>query len=278
MLAIGSAPASHAGECSTQDAVEKWIRAGGRHMDTASDYLGAQGAVGAAIKASGVPRKELFVTTKIPGPIGKQQAIDTIKNSALRQLGVDYIDLVLIHYPCPELWLFPNLCGSLHKSERLSTWEGLMELKKEGIIRAAGVSNWNLVQFAEFQGAELPAINQVQFHLGYHDEKLLQTMQASNVTLMAWGSLDGKTPAEHHTPGVPLSDPRLQKVASKYNISTAQLALRWEVQKGVAPVTFTCNDAHAAQDLNAFGASLQKEDVAFLDSLTPAPEETMVLL
>lgn len=257
-----------------QQAVEQWIRNGGRHLDTAQDatYFGGQAAVGAAIKASGVSRKELFLTTKLPGPVGKQQAINTIKNTALKQLGVDYIDLVLIHYPCKEVWLFPNLCGASEKAARLDTWQGLLELKKQGIVRAIGISNYNLVQFAEFHdaGVELPSVNQVQFHLGYHDEKLLQTMEASKVSLMAWGSLDGKTPAEHHTPGVPLSDPRLKAVAAKYNISTAQTVLRWDQAKGVTPVTFTCNEAHAQQDLGAFGGSLEAADVAHLDSLKPA--------
>merc|ERR1712187_1069046 len=110
-----------------------------------------------------------------------------------------------------------------------------------------------LVQLAQLHdaGVELPAVNQVQWHLGYHDEKLLQAMQASNISLMAWGSLDGKTPTEHHTAGVPLSDPRLKNVAAKYNISTAQAVLRWDQAKGVTPVTYTCNEAHAIQDLGA---------------------------
>lgn len=278
---MGSAPASQAGECTAQTAVEQWLRLGGRHIDTAEDatYFGAQAAVGKAIKASGIPRKEIFITTKIQGPIGKQQAIDAIKGKALQELGVDYIDLVLIHMPCKEIWLFPNNCGSLEAAARADTFQGLLELKKEGIIRAAGVSNWNLVQLAEFQGkSDLPAVNQVQWHLGYHDDKLLQTMKASNVTMMAWGSLDGKTPSEHHSPGVPLSDPRLKTLAGKYKISTAQLALRWEVQKGIVPVTFTCNSDHAAQDLSAFGSKLEDADMSYLDSLKPAAGDKFTLV
>lgn len=274
MLAIGTAPASKKGECSAQEAVELWLRQGGRHIDTAHDYH-TQKDVGAAIKASGVPRKELFITTKIPGPVGKKRAIDLVNKTALKELGVAYIDLVLIHFPCVGGTSFPSGCDSKYKQQRKDTWDGLVELQKEGISRAIGVSNWNLIQFAEFQDYDqLPAVNQVQWHLGYHDDELLRTMQASNVTMMAWGSLDGKTPTEHHTPGVPLSDPRLKNISAMYNITTAQLALRWEVQKGVAPVTFTCNDAHAAGDLSSFGNSLTEDDMAFLDSLTPSKSES----
>jgi diketogulonate reductase-like aldo/keto reductase len=216
-----------------------------------------------------VDRGDLFITTKVE-PKGKQAAKDLILKTSLPSLGVDYIDLVLIHFPCVEFWI-TGVCGGLNRAQRVATWEGLIELQQMGKVRAIGVSNYNTGEISELQGTSIPvpAVNQVQWHLGYHDEALLTAMKASNIALGAWGSLDGKTPAEHHTPGVPLSDPRLKPMAQRLGISTAQLALRWSVHKGVTPVTFTCNKDHAQQDLTAFVGDLTEDDVSYLDSLKP---------
>merc|ERR1719401_3381903 len=145
-----------------------------------------------------------------------------------------------------------------------------MQLKREGVIRAAGVGNYDSAQLAEFVGKapeEIPAVNQVQWHLGYHDEHLFQTMQSMNITMMAWGALGTFTPNMWGTGGVQMDDPRLKEMATKYGISTAQVALRWQIQRGVAPVTSTCNERHALQDLTAFADKLKEDDVTYLDSL-----------
>merc|ERR1719345_295495 len=127
MLAFGTAKTSFKGNCTVQDGVEQWLQLGGRHIDTADDY-GTQPDVGRALKASGVARKDIFITTKIPGPIGAKAATDKILNTALTQLGVDYIDLVLIHFPCPLPASGP--CKE-HKAERLDTFKGLLQLRKD---------------------------------------------------------------------------------------------------------------------------------------------------
>merc|ERR1740129_338279 len=110
----------------------------------------------------------------------------------MRNLGVDYIDLVLIKRACvphvkgPE---YPDLCGDDSKALRLSTWQGLMELKRRGKIRAAGVSNYNSTHVAEILSlGERPAVNQVEWHLGFHDDALLATMQNWSVTVEGYGS------------------------------------------------------------------------------------------
>lgn len=268
MVAFGTAKESLQG-CAVTDAVAQWLRLGGRHIDTAYDY-NTQPDVGAGIRAAGVPREEVFLTTKIPGPIGKQAVMDLIMNVSLPQLGLDYVDLVLIHFPCGNTSQFPDKCGPEEwRAERLATWEGLTELRKAGKIRAVGVSNYNVghIQETVMLGGGVPAVNQVEWHLGYHNETLLSAMRQLKVTLEAWGSLTGPTASN---PGISLSDPRLQEIAKRYNASTAQVALRWSAQKGVVPVTATCTADHAQSDLDAFRFELSEDDIRALDALTPA--------
>lgn len=268
MIALGAAHISFA-NCSVQEGIEQWLRLGGRHIDTANNY-GTQPDVGRALKSASVPRQDIFITTKIPGPIGRQSAIDMIERSSLPQLGVEYIDLVLIHFPCISKKDFPDKCGDENKEERLATWEGLRQLQKEGKIRATGVSNFNADQIAEIVDiGDRPAVNQVEWHLGYHNETLLTYMKRWGVTLEAWAPLAGPTASLAGHSGISLRDPRLKQVADKYNVSTAQLALRWSAHKGVVPVTGSCEKDHVLSDLNTFAFDLEDTDVSVLDQLRP---------
>merc|ERR1712048_323283 len=203
------------------------------------------------------------------GPIGMNKTIEQI-NGDLQKVGVEYFDLVLIHWPCPGKdfkKFFPNKCGSSGKSERLDTWRGLLELQKQKKVVAIGVSNYLQEQVEELtQEGFQPAVNQVQWHLGYHNDTFLEGMKKLGVQVEAWASLAGPTKS-HNIPGVSLNGPRLKKVADRYNASTAQIALAWSVTKGVTPVTATCKQEHALGDLDAFGLNLSS-DMAYLDGLT----------
>lgn len=264
MLAFGTAKTS-LGDCSVTDGVKQWLKLGGRHIDTADDY-GTQPDVGRALKASSIPRKEIFITTKIPGPIGANAVTDKIMHTALPQLGVDYIDLVLIHFPCVH-----SPCEDGEVAARLDTYKSLMSLRDKGIIRSVGVSNYDTNQVEEIRNAfnEAPAVNQVQFHLAYHNETLLANMKKVGTVLEAWASLGGPT-VHGREPTISLSDSRLKEVAVRYNVSTAQIVFAWENEKGVVPVTATCSAAHAISDLNAFSFKLSQADMVVLDALMPA--------
>uniref|UniRef100_A0A7S1WWF9 NADP-dependent oxidoreductase domain-containing protein n=1 Tax=Alexandrium catenella TaxID=2925 RepID=A0A7S1WWF9_ALECA len=268
MLAFGTAKSSLT-SCSAQQGVEQWLQLGGRHIDTADTY-GTQPDVGRALHASGVPRSEVFITTKIPGPIGKEAVTDKIMNTALPQLGVDYIDLVLIHFPC-KLVGQNFSCLPESAAMRRDTWAGLAALRAAGKIRAVGVSNYNDAQVMEIVSAfqEPPAVNQVEFHLAYHNETLLTVMRGTGTVLEAWASLGGPTVHGRH-PTISLGDARVKSVAERYNATAAQIALRWETQKGVVPVTATCSKEHALGDMAAFGFELSEADMDLLDTLMPA--------
>mmetsp|Transcript_113000 Transcript_113000/g.205477 ORF Transcript_113000/g.205477 Transcript_113000/m.205477 type:complete len:277 (+) Transcript_113000:188-1018(+) len=274
MLAFGTMTISNAG-CSVQGAVEQWLRLGGRHIDMSLMYR-TQPDAGKGIQASGVPRKDLFLTTKVEGPIGYDSAITQVVDIDMKQVGVDYFDLVLIHFPCLSFKDFPNKCGSKLKQERLDTWHGLEYLKRTGKVRAIGVSNYNQEQLQELTDAGFhPAVNQVQWHLGYHNDTLLKEMQTLGIKMEAWAPLAGPTKS-HDIPGVSLGDPRLKAVASRYKASTAQVALQWSVRKGVTPVTATCVEDHAKGDLAAFDFDLSGKDIDYLDSLTEESKSTIV--
>jgi len=270
MLAMGTYRPSLKG-CSVVDAVGQWLELGGRHIDTAFNY-GTQPDVGMALSKTTVPRSEIFLTTKIPGPIGKENVTRLIRDVSLAQLGVDYIDLVLIHYPCAhDAHEFPDKCGRTEwRAERLSTWEGLVELQKTGKIRAIGLSNYNTEHVTELldAGLQKPAVNQIQWHLGFHNETLWSGMQDLGVAVEAWAPLAGPTTLDGD-PGVSLSDERLMSVARRYNVSTAQVALRWSIQRGVTPVTATCKRDHASGDLASFDFELADADISYLNSLKP---------
>ncbi|CAK9082092.1 9 [Durusdinium trenchii] len=160
MIAFGSYNGSYRG-CTVEEGVLQWLKLGGRHVDAAHMYE-TEADVGAAVKASGVPREEIFLTTKIPGPIGRNATHQMILTETLPKLGMDYVDLVLIHYPCADLKDFPNKCGAAQHAERLDTWRGLQELRSAGKIRAIGVSNYNAEQVEEViqEFKEVPAVNQ----------------------------------------------------------------------------------------------------------------------
>ena len=232
--------------------MEQWLRLGGRHMDTAFDY-GTQPDVGCALNNSSVQRSEIFITTKIPGPVGFTIATLMTEN-ALRELGTDYIDLMLIHYPCANLSDFPDRCRSEGRLQSLATWEGLAP----ALVGEDPSSGREQLQQRALRGARgdrrAASCNQVEWHLGYHNETLLGVSQSSCIHLEAWGSVSGPTTERH--PGVSLGDARLQEVAALYNASTAQVTLRWSVDKGVTPVTATCSQAHALGNLGAFGFDL----------------------
>jgi len=280
MMAFGTAPSSGF-ECTIQAAVEQFLALGGRHIDTADGY-GTQPDVGNALRNSSVPREEVFITTKVLGPIGRQQVIDKINGTALSELGVDYIDLVLIHFPC-EVG-HPDDCGddADFAQKRFDTWAGLLDLQQAGVIRAAGVSNWNAKHVLDIVDAGLgtPAVNQVERHLGFHDEDFYTEMTSANVTIMAWSALSGSTSQLYGHPGVSLRDPRLKHIAEPYNVSTAEVALRWSTQKGVVPVTSTCTGSHVLSDLASFSLTLTDEDLASLDAMEPtnSSKESSVLV
>jgi len=233
----------------TQPAVEQALAAGYRHLDTAASY-GNEEAVGLAIKASGVPRDELFVTTKLW--IQAKPGEDVVKRAfeaSLKRLGLDQLDLYLIHQPYGDYY---------------SAWRAMQDLNREGAVRAIGVSNFHGDRLVDlFERNEItPAVNQVEthpFHARFADQEL---MSGLGVQIESWGPFaEGKNDLFTH--------PTLAGIGDAHGRSVAQVVLRWLVQREVVVIPKSVRPERMAQNLDIFDFELtddQMKAVATLDT------------
>lgn len=233
----------------TQQAVEQALAAGYRHLDTAASY-GNEEAVGRAIKASGVPRDELFVTTKLW--IQASPGEDVVKRAfegSLRRLGLDELDLYLIHQPLGDYY---------------SAWRAMQDLHREGAIRAIGVSNFHgdrLVDLIE-RNEITPAVDQVEthpFHARFADQEL---MRERGVQIESWGPFaEGKNDL--------FTNPTLAAIGAAHGKSVAQVVLRWLTQREVVVIPKSVRPERMAQNLDIFDFELtdqQMKEIGTLDT------------
>ncbi len=228
------------------------IDAGYRYFDTASFY-GTEGALGRAIRESGVPRSEFFLATKLwKDEMGYENAKQACARS-LERLGVDEVDLYLIHWPRPDLECdWRTLCRE--------TWRALEELYYDGYARAIGVSNFlphHLENLGE--GARIfPMVDQLEFHPGYPQIEAVEFCQRCDVLPQAWSPL-GRARV--------LSDPLLAGIAQAHGVTAAQVCLRYALQKGVMPLPKSSDPARMAQNRAVTGFALTDEQMAALDAM-----------
>ena len=223
------------------------LAAGYRHFDTASFY-GTEQALGDALKASGVPRGELFLTSKLwKDEMGYKNALAAFERS-LQKLGTDYLDLYLIHWPRPD-----DLTAEWQQLDR-DTWRALEDLYRAGRVRAIGVSNFlphhlrSLMKTAEV----MPMVNQIEFHPGYPQTYTVEFCKAHGILPEAWSPL-GRTRV--------LQDERLAGIAAKYGKSVAQLCVRFALQCGVAPLPKSSSPARMQANLDVFDFVISDEDM-----------------
>lgn len=225
------------------DAVRRALEVGYRLVDTATMY-GNERDVGRAIAGSGVPRAEICVTTKLPqGNAGRERA--TLEAS-LAALGLDYVDLWLIHWP-------PG------GRARPDVWERLLELQAEGLARDVGVSNYSLAQIDELERAagRLPAVNQVEWSPALFDPSVLEGHRRRGV------QLEGYSPLRRTN----LRDPRLVKIAEAHGVTSAQVVLRWHVEHLIVAIPKSTNAARIAENAAIFDFRLTPAEVGELDRL-----------
>ena len=214
-------------------------------------YAAGSLEVGEGIRASGVKREDIFLTTKHwVTERGYEKTIATIEKS-LEQLGVDYLDLYLIHWPCvakvADNW----------KEQNAETWRGFEKMYKDGKIRALGVSNFQPMHLeALFETAEIkPMVNQLEFHPGYTQIDNIRWCQANGILPQAWSPLGN---------GTVLNNPELKAMAEKYGKSVAQLCVRFALQCGVQPLPKSTNPQRMTQNADVFDFVISDEDVAKL--------------
>ena len=199
-----------------------WFSKGGRGIDTAFDYHN-QNEVGQAIEKSGLKRENIFVTTKIsPTVCTEANALKAVQRD-LNELGLEYVDLVLHHFPCG------HFVGINNEKGNVAVWKGLEEALANNLTRAIGVSNYlpaDLEPLLQLKGT-VPAVNQAQMSVGSHDDATIAFCDAHNITYEAY------SPLRH----VNLSNPTLVDIADAHSITTAQVALKWIAQQNILIAT-----------------------------------------
>lgn len=240
----------------TAQAVQDAITAGYRHIDTAKVYENEVG-VGQGIKAAGVPREELFVTSKLWNTDRGYEATKAAFQASLDRLGLDYLDLYLIHWPANE-----KQFGADAAKINAETWRAMEELYEAGKIRAIGLSNFMPHHVAELlKTAKIkPMVDQIEVHPGWTHAEEIKKLQAMDIVVEAWGPLGGQG-------ATVLVDPTMQKIAAAHGKSTAQVSLRWILQQGVVPLPKSVHVDRLKQNMELFDFELSNEEMQTIAAL-----------
>jgi diketogulonate reductase-like aldo/keto reductase len=237
-------------------AVTLALDAGYRLIDTAKVY-GNEAGVGKAIRESNIPREEIFVTTKL---WNTDQGYDTTLKAideSLKQLGLDYVDLYLMHWPFAAK---PSEIVGTPPNKRKETWKAMEEILQSGKAKAIGVSNFTIKHLEEMKNyaTVMPAVNQIEFHPFLYQKELLEYCQTNQIIVEAY------CPLVH---GEKLQDELITAVAQKYGKSNAQILLRWSIQKGCIPLPKSVHKERIAENIQVFDFALNDDDMHTLDSL-----------
>jgi len=231
-----------------ETAVRTALDAGYRSIDTAAVYGNEEGT-GKALTGSGVPREELFVTTKLWNSDHGYDAALRAFDESLRRLGLDHVDLYLIHWPAPA------------KDKYLETWRALEKIYADGRARAIGVSNFQPAHLQRVldEGSVAPVLNQVELHPDFAQADVRAFHAAHNIATEAWSPLgQGK--------GL-LDDPVLRRLGEKHGRSPAQVALRWHLQLGNVVIPKSVTPSRIRENIDVFGFELDDADMAAVAGL-----------
>ncbi len=224
-------------------AVLRALQTGYRLIDTAAMYQNEK-EVGNAIRSSNIPRKEIFVTTKVGNTDqGYESTLRAFETSS-KKLDIDYIDLYLVHWPIKE--------------KRKDTWKALEKLYHEKQVRAIGVANYLMPFLDELKeyAAIVPAVNQVEFSPWLYLKDLMQYCQEQKTILQAYTPL---------VRGKKFNDPRLLKLAGKYHKTPAQIILRWNIQHGVSAIPKSANPERLKENFEIFDFAISADDMLLMD-------------
>lgn len=226
--------------------VLKALKIGYRLIDTAQGYMNEQ-AIGDAIRESEVPREEIFITTKLWIQDFSYEGAMKATELSMKRLGVDYIDLMLLHQPMGDY---------------INAWHGLEKLYKDGKLKAIGMANCYPHVLADLcETFEIkPMLNQVEMHPFFQQVLNIETMNHYNVVPEAWAPFDeGKRDI--------FNNPILKEIATKHDKSTAQIILRWNIQRGVIVIPKSVHEARISQNFDIFDFVLSTEDMSEIGKL-----------
>ncbi|RID86048.1 aldo/keto reductase [Peribacillus asahii] len=229
----------------TVQSVKKALEVGYRSIDTAAIYQNEEG-VGQAIRESGIPREDIFVTSKVWNTDQGYESTLAAFDASLKRLGLDYLDLYLIHWP--------------GKDKYVDTWRALETLYKEGKVRAIGVSNFhihhleNLLKSSEVK----PVINQIELHPRLTQVEIREFCQKHDIQVEAWSPL-GR--------GVLLDNPTIGGIAKKHGKTSAQVIIRWHLQHGIVVIPKSVTLARIEENAQVFDFELSVEEMKEIDGL-----------
>lgn len=230
----------------TQRAVEQALEIGYRHIDTAAAYYNEH-EVGLALKATGMADR-VFITSKLRNCDQGFDAARFAFDKSLSKLGIDRLDLYLIHWPFPAV------------DQYVDTWKALLSLKSDGLIRTAGVSNFlpSHLQRLIDQTGEAPAINQLEIHPSFSQPETLRFCEEHGITVEAY------SPLGH---GTDMKSPAILQAANSHHVSPAQIVLRWHIQEGRVIIPKSSHREHMVQNLDLFDFELEPDEMRTISAL-----------
>jgi len=234
------------------DAVKEALRVGYRSIDTAAVY-GNEKSVGTAIRESGVPRGDIFLTTKLWNEVQRTGDPEEAFAKSLENLGTDYVDLYLIHWPV--------------KGRYVDTWLAMEKIYKSGRAKAIGVSNFHGHHIEDIKKvwSVVPAMNQIELHPRLTQKPLLKACADHGIAPQSWSPLGGIRPGEQRE-GM-LKEPVLVAIGKKYGKSAAQVILRWNIDLGIVAIPKSVTPSRIAENIDIFDFELTKDDIAAIDAI-----------
>jgi diketogulonate reductase-like aldo/keto reductase len=239
-LGLGTWPL---GDDEAQTAVVSALQAGYRLIDTATNYRNETG-VGRAVASGVVPREEIVVTTKLPGRHhGYEETLASFEESRTR-LGLEYVDLYLIHWPLPR------------RDRYVDSWKAMVKLRDDGLVRSIGVSNFTPahIERLEKETGVLPSVNQIELHPFLPQDELRAFHSGRNIVTESWSPLGRGTSL--------LEDPALARIAGTHGVTPGQVVLRWHIQLGAVPIPKSADPERQRANLDVFGFELSADDMA----------------
>jgi len=236
----------------TVEGIKTAVSCGYRHIDTAAVY-GNEVSVGKGIAECGIPREELFITSKVWNTERGYEKTLAAFEKTIEDLGVSYLDLYLIHWP-----------AAAHKYDdweeiNRETWRAMTELHKVGKIRSIGVSNFKPHHLKALMDTEIkPMVNQIEIHPGYMQEETVRYCRENSILVEAWSPLGN---------GKVLTNPILMNIAEKYGRSVAQICLRWCLQHEVLPLSKSVTPSRIEENVRVFDFEISSADIEAIDSI-----------
>jgi Aldo/keto reductases, related to diketogulonate reductase len=237
----------------TYNGVSEALKVGYRHIDTAFDY-GNEQSIGEAVRNSGIPRSEIFITTKLSASVKTYEGAKAAINQSLANLGLDYIDIYIIHAP----WPWANV-GEDYNKANVEVWRAMEEAYKEGKLKSIGLSNFNIADVQNILNncSVKPVVNEVKVHVGNYPRTLVDFCKNNDIVVMGYSTL---------STGALIGREDIQQIADRYGVTLPQLCIRYSLQHGVTPLVKSLKPTHMAENLKV-NFTISDDDMKVLDKL-----------